>query len=73
MYWSGYGRSAGASPSLWAARIGHAGSRSAARPISMASAYSARRIFSACFGLVINPTAVVGTPAWARTWAANGT
>ncbi len=60
--WRLVGASSTGTSSLWAARSGQYGSRSAARPISTASAAPDFRIFFACFGLVMSPTAVVGMP-----------
>ena len=52
--WRLVGASSTGTSSLWAARSGQYGSRSAARPISTASAAPDFRIFFACFGLVMS-------------------
>jgi len=43
------------------------GSNSASRPMAIRSAWPSRRICSACWGSMIRPTAIDGTPASART------
>ncbi len=62
-YWSGHGASSKGTPSSWAARNGQADSRRAARASRTTSASPLARIFSACSGSVISPTAPVAIPA----------